>query len=83
MMDMFLSIDLRLMNSKKKIDMRIRVSSKLCSHKRTDSSKEMIKEIVSKVVATMAALSAFILKVKVPVIVVDQGEMHLATYARR
>ena len=83
MMVMLLSIDSRLMNSKKRIDMRIRMSSKLCFHKRTDSSKGNKRLIVSEVVVTTAVLLAFISKERVLVIVVALEEMHSAIYARR
>ena len=82
-MVMFLSIDSQLMNLKKRIDMRIRMSSKLCFHKRIHSLKGKNRPIVFKAIATTDVLLAFTLEARVLVIVVDQEEMHLAIYARR
>ena len=63
--------------------MRIRMSSKLCFHKRTHSLKGKNRTIVFKAIATTDVLLAFALEVKVLVIVVALEEMHLAIYARR
>ena len=71
------------MNSKRKIDMRIKMSSKPCFHKRTDSSKGDQRQTVSEVIATKDVLSAFILGARVLVMVVALEEMHLAIYAKR
>ena len=82
-MVMFLSIDSWQMNSKRKIVMRIKMSTKPCFLKRTDSSKGVNRPTVSNVIATKDVLLAFILGARVLVIVVVPEEMHLAIYARR